>query len=219
MMLNALQSQLTDLYQIDTGYQIDDFLITDPELAKLLGANVMLADTDETVLLNEDDAGMSLSVYLDRDVLQRLSGQDPLNRLRARHLNDLWTVMEGVSHFTCLAYRAQRETPVTLLELEIQAEVDKFVGALLLALQQDDTELAERLHGWLFDKVSFRPDLSRDQLERYRAANDYAGRFCHGLQKRLLDGSAVGISELRHFYRLTQTHKISHIHSQAWSPS
>ncbi|MCB1842900.1 MAG: hypothetical protein KDI09_08070 [Halioglobus sp.] len=218
-MLHALQKQLTDLYQVDTAYQIDDFLITDPGLAKRLGANVMLADTDETVLLSEDDDGMSLSVFLDEDLLQRLAERDPLRRLRAGHLSDLWTVIEGVSHFICLVFRAQRETAVTLLELEMQAEVDKFVGTWLLAVQQDDTELAERLHGWLFDDVRFHPDLSRDQHERYRAANDYAGRFCHGLQKRLQDGTSVGVSELRHFYRLTQTDKISHIHSRAWSAS
>ncbi len=216
-MLNALQQQLTSLYQVDTGYQIDDFLITDPELAKLLGANLMMADTDETVLVNEDESGMSLSVYLDQDVLQRLAEQKPLECLQARSLNDFWTVLEGVSHFTCLAHRAQNEKPVTLLELELQAEVDKFVATWLLAAQQDDTALLERLHGWLFDDVSFRPDLNEHQLERYRAANGYAGRFCHGLQRRLQAGTSTSVSELRHFYRLTQTGKISHIHAQAWS--
>ena len=216
-MLNALQAQLTNLYGADTGYCIDDFLITDPNLARLLGANVLLHDTDETVLLTEDEQGIALSLYLDQEMLQRLDKQDPLTTLRPEQLSDLWTVIEGVSHFTYLAFSAEHEKAVTLLELEMQAEVDKFVSTWLLAQQQDDVELAERLHGWLFDDVRFHPDLDADQLERYRAANDYAARFCHGLRRRLGASNEADWSELRQFYRMTQGHKISHIHSQAWS--
>ena len=216
-MLNSLQDQLTELYRVDTAYRIDDFLITDPALAKLLGASVLLEDTDETVLLTEDEQGVALSVYLDEAMLQRLRQQDPLTCLQPEQLNDLWTVIEGVSHFTYIAYSAGRDKAVTLLELEMQAEVDKFVSTWLLALQQDDQRLAERLHGWLFDEVRFHPDLDAGQQERYRAANDYAARFCHGLQRRLSAANGGGLSELRNFYRMSQAHKISHIHSKAWA--
>ncbi|MCH7929016.1 MAG: ATP-binding protein [Proteobacteria bacterium] len=36
--------------------------------------------------------------------------------------------VEGVSHFVLVAERARRELPVTQLELELQAEIDKFLG-------------------------------------------------------------------------------------------
>ena len=176
-MLSDLQQQLANLYQVDTGYCIDDFLITDPAMASVLGENAMLADTDETVLVNEDDDGMSLSVYLDQDMLQRLVDQKPLESLQAGYLRDFWTVLEGVSHFTCLTHRAHSEKPVTLLELELQAEVDKFVATWLLAAGQGDTALLGRLHGWLFDHVSFHPDLDTGQQERYRAANCRISRW------------------------------------------
>lgn len=215
-MLADLQDRLTALYRVDTDYRIDDFVVTDPALAKLLGQDALLADTAETVLLAEDDQGVSMSVFLDGDMLERLAQHDPLSRLRPEQLDDLWTVLEGVSHFTYLAWNAQQDRTVTLLELEMQAEVDKFVSTWLLALQQDDRVLAEHLHGWLFEDVSFHPHLSADQRERYRAANDYAGRFCHRLRQSLRDDVAAWQDELRHFYRLTQGHKISHIHAQAW---
>lgn len=215
-MLSSLQDSLTDLYQVDTDYRIDDFLITDPRLAAVLGADCMLADSSETVLLNEDDNGLSMSVYLDAAMLDRLRADDPLANLQPSQLDDFWTVIEGVSHFTYLAFSAQKDKSVTLLELEMQAEVDKFVSALLLALAQDDRALADNLHSWLFDDVSFHPGLDTEQRERYRAASDYAARFCHRVAGRLRDCSANAIDELRHFYRLTQTHKIGHIHSQAW---
>ena len=216
-MLAALQDQLNALYQLDTGYRIDDFLITDPEVARILGAECMLVDNAETVLLSEDDGGLSLSVFLDDEVLQRLHRKNPLASLQPEQLDDYWTVLEGVSHFNYLAFSAQQDKSVTLLELELQAEIDKFVSALRLALEQDDHALAARLHGWLFDDVSFHPDLDAEQRERYRAANDYAARFCYRLSRRLRHGSECGLDELRHFYRLSQSHKIGHIHSQAWT--
>lgn len=216
-MLSSLQDSLTDLYQVDTGYRIDDFLITDPRLAKILGADCLLADNAETVFVSEDDDGMALSVYLDEALLKRLKADDPTENLQPQQLDDFWTALEGVSHFTYLAWSAQSDKSVTLLELEMQAEVDKFVSAWLLALSQDDRALAERLHGWLFDEVRYHPDLGREQRERYLTASDYAARFCHGLSRRLQNGRERGLEELRHFYRLTQADKIGHIHSQAWA--
>jgi hypothetical protein len=106
---------------------------------------------------------------------------------------------------------------MTLLELEMQAEVDKFVASLLLAAEQGDIELANQLHVLLFEEATIKPDLDREQYERYAAASEYAGRFCHRLRERFFDSSDAVFSELRRFYRFSQSEKISHIHSQAWS--
>jgi hypothetical protein len=58
------------------------------------------------------------------------------------------------------------------------------------------------------------PDLDEEQLARYRAANNYAARFCHALRDRLVDNGGAALSELRRFFRLPMTDKISHIHSR-----
>jgi len=218
-MLSELQQQLNDIYRVDRAHDVRDYLITDPALARLLGRGAMLTNTDESVLLVEEEDGIALSVFLDGDLLERLGAADPMTNLRPHQLADLWTVLEGISHFNYLVWSASRARPVTLLELELQAEVDKFVSTLLLALDQGDRELVNRLHGWLFDKVSFRSELEPKQVERYRAANEYAARLCHGLRHGLIEGSTLALEELRRFYRLTQTEKISHIHSRAWAPA
>lgn len=215
-MLAELQKQLSDIYQADPGYQVTDFVITDPALASILGGESMLKDTEETVLLNQDSDGLSLSVFLDEEILQRLGAGDPMNKLCPRQLNDLWTVLEGISHFNYIAWNASCDKSVTLLELELQAEIDKFVSTWLLAQQQQRPELADRLHQWLFDGVSFREDMTSEQHERYRTANDYAARFCARLRKRLSGDNAGSLDELRRFYRLTQSGKLSHIHTQAY---
>ncbi len=216
-MLSQLQAHLTNIYRVDPGYDVQDFLITDPIIAGILGKGSLIPDTEESLLLQEDADGLALSVFLDDAMLSRLKESNPLQVLQVDQLNDLWTVLEGISHFNYIAWRARKNRHVSLLELEMQAEVDKFVSTFVLALDQEDSELAGKLHGWLFDNVSFKPCLSKDQHERYTTANNYAARFCHGLRKRLSRDSRKGLQELRYFYRLSQRDKMSHIHAQSYA--
>ena len=218
-MLAELQNQLNDIYQVGRAYDVRDFLITDPSLARLIGQESMLSNTEETLLLSEDDEGLALSLFLDGNLLERLESARPLDALRADMLDDLWKVLEGLSHFNCIVWKASQDRPVSLLELELQGEIDKFVSTMLLALGQDDTDLTNRLHGWLFDDVRFHSDLDDEQLDRYRSANDYAARFCRSLRQRLIDADGVAFDQLRQFFRLPLPDKISQIHSQAWASS
>lgn len=218
-MLAKLQQQLSDIYQVGSGYDVRDFLITDQRLARAIGGDAMLPTTSETLLICENDNSMSLSLFLDSDMLNRLESANPLDELRAEQLDDLWKVMEGVSHFNCVVWKASQDRAVSLLELELQAEIDKFVGTMQLALEQRDADMPNRLHSWLFDDVSFSDELDEEQVDRYRAANEYAARFCRGLRHRLMQDDKQALSELRQFYRLQLTDKISHIHTRAWSAS
>ena len=216
-MLEQLQQQLSDIYQVGGSHDVRDYVITDPMLAKILGQDAMLSNTDETLLVSEDDEGLALSLFLDAKMLSRLESANPLDCLRADLLDDLWKVLEGISHFNCVVWKAAQERTVSLLELELQGEIDKFVSTSLLALDQADGDLLNRLHGWLFTNVRFHDELDDEQRKRYQSANDYAARFCHRLQKQLIDNDELALSELRRFYRLQLADKISHIHSRAWA--
>ena len=216
-MLARLQQHLSDIYQVGAGYDVRDFLITDQQVAKAIGGDAMLSTTSETLLMLETDHSMSLSLFLDSAMLGRLESANPLDELRAEQLDDLWTVMEGLSHFNCVVWKASQDRTVSLLELELQAEIDKFVGTMQLALEQGDTDMLNRLHRWLFDDVSFSNELDDEQFDRYRQANEYAARFCRGLHRRLVSDDGQALVELRRFYRLQLSDKISHIHSRAWS--
>ncbi|MDH3748536.1 MAG: hypothetical protein OER97_10045 [Gammaproteobacteria bacterium] len=218
-MLARLQQQLSDIYQVGSGFDIRDFLITDQRLAKAIGGDSMLSTASETLLMCESNDSMALSLFLDSDMLERLEAANPLDELRAEQLDDLWKVMEGLSHFNCMVWKTSQDRTVSLLELELQAEIDKFVGTMQLALGQRDTELTNRLHSWLFDDVSYNNELDEEQVDRYRAANEFAARFCRGLRQRLMQDDERALSELRKFYRLQLTDKISHIHTRAWSVS
>ena len=216
-MLEALQQQLSEIYQVAHAHDVRDYLITDPVLARAIGQQAMLTNTEETLLVSEDDEGLALSLFLDGELLARLESSNPLAKLRAESLDDLWKVLEGVSHFHCVAWKAMQDRKVSLLELELQGEIDKYVTTVLLALGQSDRALSRRLHGWLFDDVRFHAELDGDQYERYRSANDYAARYCHRLRRQLVNNAERALDELRDFYRMQLSEKISHIHSRAWA--
>lgn len=213
-MIDVLQHQLSTIYSLDRDYDVRDFLITDPVQAHALGQGDMLDDTEETLLISHDDEDLSVSLFLDRDMLQRVESCRPLEKLHASMLDDLWKVIEGVSHFSCVAWKAASDRTVSLLELELQGEIDKFVTTMLIAMQQTDKRLLRNLHGWLFDHVSFKEDLSDEQVDRYRDANDYAARYCYGLREQLMHDETGALNKLREFYRLQSGEKISHIRSE-----
>jgi hypothetical protein len=214
-MLDVLQNQLSDIYHLGRVCDVRDYVITDPTMARALGQGRLLGDSEETLLMLQDGDELSLSLFLDAELLDRLRSRNPFDKLQADMLDDLWKVFEGISHFNCMVWKAQQDRTVSLLELELQGEIDKYVGTMLLAMQQADTSLLHKLHGWLFDNVRFHDDLDEVQRERYRSANDYAARFCRGLKRQLMADDAVVLGHLRHFYRLQLGDKISHIHAQA----
>jgi hypothetical protein len=209
MLLGRLETMLHELYALDVGYAVSDFLITDEALARSLDSGGR--DVDEKLLIAEADGEADVALYLDRDLLDRLARHDPLTRLDGRNLADFWAALEGVSHFTYYAWNAARDRPVSLFELELQAEVDKFVTTARLIREQTGREPGG-LHGWLFDSPTLAGGLAENERERYRRANRYAARYCRRLQPGLAGvDEPVCQAELRHFYRLSQTSKLAHI--------
>jgi len=216
-MLAELQRQLHETYQTGSDHDVRHFLITDQTLAQALSTGELSGCAGETLLMCEEDDGIALSLYLDRKILERLESANPLDELRPEQLDDFCKVIEGLSHFNYVVWKASQDRTVSLLELELQAEVDKFVSTMQLAREQKDPDMLNGLFRRLFDMVKFRHDLDEEQSARYRAANDYAARFCRSLRPRLLQDSEGVLAELRRFYRLQLADKISHIHANAWS--
>jgi hypothetical protein len=211
MRLGDLQSLLSDLYALDLEYEIDDFVTTDEDLARALdGGGRQL---DEKLLIAEQGGEAEVSLYLGQQLLERLEHRDPLTRLDGDNLEDFWTAFEGVSHFTYYAWNAQLEKPVTLLEMELQAEVDKYIATTLLLARQGQRP-QRGLHHWLFELPRLDERLDGEELDRYRRANRYAGKYCRKLAPAIARDTAEDEAvktELRRFYRFSQAEKIEHI--------
>jgi len=210
MVLGQLQTLLSDLYALDVSYDVDDFLVTDAGIARALDAGGRA--TEEKLLIAEEDGEAAVALYLDAELMQRLGANNPTMQLGLGNLEDFWTALEGVSHFLYYVFNAALEKSVTLLEMELQAEVDKFVGTALL-LRRQGARLPANLHSCLFDLPRFDGRLGAQELARYRSANRYAGKYCKRLTQRLSATGDPGAlrRELCYFYRLPQPGKLEHI--------
>jgi hypothetical protein len=207
VLLPKLEAMLHELYALEIGYAVSDFLITDAVLAGSLDAGGR--KVDEKLLIAESNGEADVALYLEQELLDRLAQHDPLTRLDGGNLADFWSALEGVSHFTYYAWNAARDKSVSLFELELQAEVDKFVTTSKLLRQQTGRE-PNGLHGWLFDSPTLAAELDAEERERYRRANRYAAKYCSRLASGVA-GAEAAQSELRRFYRLSQAMKLAHI--------
>jgi|CXWL01.1.fsa_nt_gi hypothetical protein len=205
---DALQHRLEHLYDLALPHRVSDFLFSDADLAaQLRGPGIRGAR--EQVLLCEDADSLSISVFLDLSVLAPLSDCDPLVALDDAALGALALMIEGVSHFVCVSWHAQHDRSCTQLELELQAEIDKFALVHALLMEQRG-EVPVDLRQRLFERVVYASDLAVEEHERYRRANQFADRFCGRLQQRFhnrLDHPHAR-NLLRRFYRWGQSEKI-----------
>src|SRR5688572_30366952 len=149
-MLQALQSLISGIYDVPLSHQVTDFLITDCER---LPDTFRTNGTDEQVLVREDESTLWMTLYLERGVLERLGSANPLEALNSRNVADYWTVLEGVSHFVCVAWHAAHDQSVTMLELELQGEIDKYVTSFWLLNQQHPNRFPAELHNILFERT------------------------------------------------------------------
>ena len=213
MQLQPLQQRLQSIYEIDTGYDVEEFVISDGLLAQQLEQTSRSRCIPEKLLVRQHPDGLDISLFLHQDVLHKLKLDNPQHTLHHGNLNDFCTVTEGISHFVYLIWNACHSRSITLFELELQAEVDKYVMAAALLAEQQDGVLPHNLPHVLFDNPAYDSQLSRIEQQRYRLANAYARRYCHTLHRNLTHlGDSVSITrELRHFYRLLHHNKIQRI--------
>jgi hypothetical protein len=197
-MLRKLQRGIESLYRIDTDTCVSDFLI-DAEGRDALGVT---RSPREQLLVAEEPDGVSVGLFVDEAALSNLARHDPGRRLDDRNLGDFLLAVEGVSHFVYLMWRARHDAQVSALELEVQAEVDKYVTCLLCG--DHGRERSAALRRRLFDDVAFHDDLDDDERHRYRVANANAQRYSESLERRYVRSARIAdmLDELRRFYRL-----------------
>jgi hypothetical protein len=205
--LARVQRGLEALYRVDTGVAIDDFMID----ATLREALAPQRRPREQLLVCEDGEAMELALFIDPGVLANLATHDPGHRLGDHNLGDFLLAVEGVSHFIYAVWCARAERPVTQLELELQAEVDKYVTCLLATAPEAET--SEALRHRLFADACYEPDLDGDERDRYRAANDNAHRYAAWLEEAFVVPRKIPamLEELRRFYRQGLAAKLSTI--------
>jgi hypothetical protein len=207
-----MQESLADIYDLPATPDVAQFLLTDrASVARIEGAR----NSEEQLLVAEEGDTLSMALYIDGQVLERLARRDPFDALTHENLADYLTVAEGVSHFVYVAWNAGFDKPVTLLELELQAEIDKFVLGAWLLRRQCAGRVPRELHHALFERTRVDPHAAAGRAGLYRTASCYAARFCHRVAARLArrtrGSTSELLTELRRFYRWGNASKMRFI--------
>jgi hypothetical protein len=188
----AIQRSLERLYQLDRVADVNAFVMAGSDGER------------EALFVREDEDGtveMALRLpALARREFDVSSDED---------LDPLCQIIEGVSHFVYLADRARGDREATQLEMELQAEVDKYV-ILAGTLGELDERTSSLLRARLYDAVTFEHDEGTELGERYRIANALASRFVFRLERVYVRPQRFPElhEELRRFYRMGQEEKL-----------
>ena len=203
-----VQRRLEAFYGLPAQAPVTEFLIPASAGSDYPGAG-------SRTLVTEDAEGLSIGVLLEPAVLERLALEDPRVRLDDDNLGAFCTATEEVSHFLYLLFRAGSGRAVTELELELQAEVDKYLNAVFLLSLQNEGAVSARLRELLFHRYRLDERVSAERASRYRAASGLAYRYCGWLESRFL--RPARLAELRahgrRFYRFGQREKLETIAS------
>ncbi|MFO0743201.1 MAG: hypothetical protein U0270_45430 [Labilithrix sp.] len=180
---SRIQRGLENLYRLDRAANIDDFVFAAEEGER------------EGLFVRETHDGLELRLHLPR--------------LEATKLDPICQIIEGVSHFVYVAERAQQNRVTTQLELELQAEVDKYV-VLAASIEGFDEAASQRLRDRLYQRVEYTHAPHTVEGERYRVANERAHRFTGRLERELVASRRFTQlrAELRRFFHMSQTDKL-----------
>lgn len=215
--VDHLQRQLEALYDLPAQHRVSEFLLARRAAEDLVGP----VQTPETLLIVEGEGSVEVGLYLAPELLEQLRLADPNGGSGAKLALDLLPafsiVAEGVSHFLYLAACAGVGRRVSQLELEVQAEVDKFAAAVLHLWGRGLRRRAQDLCHRLFRAVSFAPHLDAEQRQRYRIANRLGGGYARYLVTRYVaPGRFDGfLREMREAYRLPAGEKLHHLEALA----
>ncbi|MDH3626212.1 MAG: hypothetical protein OEV00_08075 [Acidobacteriota bacterium] len=176
-LLESVQRVLQRTYGIPNGVrEIGSYVIGDRGVQALyarsrpseIGSPVGGART----LVREQAGQVHATVYLPDAMVRRLESQPPQYGLNDGNVDDFATLVEEIDHLLLVADRARRGRSVTLLELEWNANVSKYlVLSRFLAGRRPRLSVARRiwLRRQLFESVEY-SDPDPRVRERYRRA-------------------------------------------------
>ncbi|MEL6185059.1 MAG: hypothetical protein AAFU79_10580 [Myxococcota bacterium] len=200
----TLQSALAQLYRLDDTLPLSPFRVGDEFYAAL---GITEPGQREALLVHSDGEHTDVALFLSDAVREGArSCLDALARGAVEDLDAFCAVVEGVSHFVYFTWAGDAR-PVSRLELELQAEIDKFlVLREVLGLRGDGLIEA------LFERFSLSEDLEAEGRERYVVANRNARRYARWADTRFARGRGdQALDDARRLYRMPMSAKLAHI--------
>ncbi len=221
-LLEKLQGIIERTYDLETGVRdIGRFVIGDEGYRRRYGrldaaggivSRVGSVSTGARTLVRESDGGLAVSIYYPDSMVACLERNDPTRRLDAANVDAFTVLVEELDHFLVIAERYRSGGEMSLMDLELHANVTKYlVMKLFVGKMRRARRLGARDAAWirfhLFDKTDFaEPD--PEVRARYRDATRLAARYVRAVDAMPPAGA---LAELRRFHRMGPAAKVAHI--------
>lgn len=190
------------MHAVETGLDVRDYLVGDDVRREISGAKEGLP---EQLFIRESEADTDIALYIQPSIIEQLDAVKPEARVEDANFEAYCIALEGVSHFVLYVFRAVQDLQVTPLELELQAEVDKFVTGWEQRAEQtaDKNGAARYLERTLFETYELRAEVPAEEVERYHTASRAAKAYCRKLVTRYSrDTNTARLHrDVRDFYR------------------
>lgn len=214
-LLEAVCAVLRRTYALEAPLQpIGRYVIGDAGLRSFYadGAPEVCSEGGEggRLLVRETASGVRACIYFPDAMIRHLEAHPPQSGLDARNVDAFAVLVEEVDHLLVAAERAHAGRGVSLLELELQANVSKeLVLGRFLAGRRPRLDPAAKawLRHHLFHKRAY-----SDGDARVRARYDDASRFALGFLRRLeRTPLRERVAALRRFHREPLSAKLAWI--------
>jgi hypothetical protein len=218
-MLSHLQKIIEKIYKVETFLDVENYLIYEPIFNTPNDqdpCNIKSQSSKGCLFISQDGEELKLALYLGKETVSNLKNfhlQKDFNNL---NLADFFLATEEISHFIYTVWNAMNNRQISIFEMELQAEVDKYVAAIFYSGSINSGAIpAKDIKRKLFEESVLNPDLLSEEKERYRDANRLAMNYCHYLESNYLKKNDISamVKDIRRFYRLGQNGKIGHINS------
>ncbi len=218
-LIKELQRKIEKTYALDTGItNIEQYIIGDKGYEEFYAEEnirtVVNSHSGAKVLIRDAGDTLKVSIYYPDELIRKLEGNDPRLGLHDDNIDLCASFVEELDHFLFIVQNYKQNRPFSLLELEIQANVTKYlVLKYFIALQNKSIKLSnfdkEYIRYHLFYKRKY--DIE-DTSERKRYED--AGKFGMMYTKHIdLLPQEDRLRDLRQFSRMTCPSKIRHIQS------
>ncbi len=176
--LQGIEEELASVY---------GFLIEVSARDCLVDSDIAIATAGENraaLLLRQspNQEEVQLGLYFRPELMATLESLDPFKKLDSENLDAFCVAVEEVSHFHLVSNRAQINQGVSLVELEWQGEIDKWLLAVSILQKQTGNPHLPQLTRLIFDgSICY---TTRDQ-QLYEDAHRLAARYCYKLLPQL----------------------------------
>jgi hypothetical protein len=218
-LIKELQRKIEKTYALDTGItNIEQYIVGDRGYKELYAKEeirtVVNSHSGARVLIRDTGDALKVSIYYPDVLIRELEDNDPRLGIHDENVDLCASFVEELDHFLFIAQNYKLNRPFSLLELELQANVTKYlVLKYFIALQNKSLKLSkfdkEYIRYHLFYKRKYDIE-DTSEKKRYEDAGTFGMLYTKHID---LLSHEDRLRDLRQFSRMSCSSKIRHIQS------